>query len=130
MNTQIKNITASLSIQAELMYNRLKHHLLFIALLLTWCFSPLWLHQIDQTAGNIDQSIWLLIILSLISFLLLTALSWWLIQRFWLLAGLPSLSTMVSHFNTLLLWQQLGYYWASFALLLFAAVACLGAICH
>lgn len=103
--------------------------LLFLFLLLLWGSSHLWLHRIDETAAGVDQSIWLLIILSLSTFLLLSALCWWLLQRFWLSAGLPPLKIMVSQFDTLSLWQQLGFYLASFSLLLVAASVCLNAIC-
>jgi hypothetical protein len=41
---------------------------------------------------------------------------------------LPTLGYMVSQFKQLLLWQQLGFYWASFALLLWAAVGVLSAV--
>ncbi|MDO7744093.1 MAG: hypothetical protein MUP99_09975, partial [Pedobacter sp.] len=87
------------------------------------------LHHIDETAAGVDQSIWLLIILSLYTFQLISALCWWLLQRFWLSAGLPPLKIMVSQFDTLSLWQQLGFYLASFSLLLVAASVCLNAIC-
>lgn len=50
-------------------FNGLKYHLLFLILLFLWCFAPPWLRVFDETAGNIDQSIWLLVLLSLISFL-------------------------------------------------------------
>lgn len=110
-------------------FKELKQHFLFLFLLLLWCFAPPLLHSIDETAGTIDQSIWLLILLSLISFLLVTSLCWWLLQRFWSTLGLPLLSDMVSQFKTLPSWQQLGFYWASFALLLVAASVCLSAIC-
>jgi len=103
--------------------------IVFLLLLATWFFAPGWLRRIDGTAGSVDQSIWLLIVLSLISFLLITSLCWWLLQRFWLMAGLPPISTMVLHFNTLQLWQQLGLYLLSFALLLLAATGSLAAIC-
>ena len=103
--------------------------LLFLFLLLLWGSSHLWLHRIDETAAGIDQSIWLLIILSLSTFLLLSALCWWLLQRFWLSAGLPPLKIMVLQFDTLSLWQQLGFYLASFSLLLVVASVCLNAIC-
>ena len=103
--------------------------LLFICLLLIWCFAPLLLHQLDQTVGNVDQSVWLLVLLSMISFLLMCAVSWWLVKQFWLAMGLPHINTMVSQFKKLALWQQLSFLWASFALLLLAAVGCLVAIC-
>jgi hypothetical protein len=101
----------------------------FFLLLVLWFYGPLLLHRIDGTAGSVDQGIWLLIILSLISFMLITALCWWLLQRFWLMTGLPPLRKLVLRFNTLLLWQQLGFYWLSFVSLLLAAMASLIAIC-
>lgn len=128
MNTEIMKLPA-IAFHAVSIFNGLKHHLLFLFLLFLWCFAPPWLRVFDETAGNIDQSIWLLVLLSLISFLLVVGLCWWLLQRVWQLIGLPLFSDMVSQFNTLLLWQQLSFYWASFALLLLAASVCLAAIC-
>jgi len=101
----------------------------FLLLLVTWFFAPGWLRHIDGTAGSIDQSIWLLVVLSLISFMLITALCWWLLQRFWLMSGLPPVEKMVLHFNTLETWQQIGLYWLSFVSLLLAAMGSLVAIC-
>ena len=103
--------------------------LLFAGLLVLWTTASKWLHHIDGTAAGVDQSIWLLVILSMIVFLLLTALCWWLVHCFWIVAGLPPLSNMVSQFHTLKLCQQLGFYWACFAALLLAASLCLGGIC-
>lgn len=103
--------------------------LLFIALLVLWIFSPVWLSHMGATAAGIDQSIWLLIILSLTTFLMISALCWWLLQLFWLIAGLTPLKIMVSQFHTLSLWQQLSFYLASFSLLLVVASLCLSAIC-
>jgi hypothetical protein len=101
----------------------------FLLLLVTWFFAPGWLRHIDGTTGSVDQSIWLLIVLGLITFMLVTALCWWLLQRFWLMSGLPPIGTMVLQFNTLQLWQQLGLYLLSFAILLLAALGSLMAIC-
>lgn len=103
--------------------------ILMIILLLIWLFGPVVLQRLDQAAGNIDQSIWLLVVLSLISFLLILGICWRLLQHYWTKAGLPAFNQMVLQFNTLLLWQQLSFYWASFALLLLAAIVCLAAIC-
>ncbi|MCX2483749.1 hypothetical protein [Pedobacter sp. MR2016-24] len=97
-------------------------------LLLLWWRLPAMLQNADGTTGSIDQSIWILIILALISFLLVTALCWWLLQYSWQSLGLPEIQTMVSQFNTLALWQQLSFFWASLALLLGAAVCSLNAI--
>ena len=104
-------------------------HLLFIALLLHWFFFPEVIHYSDPTAGMVDQGIWMLVIISLICFLLITGLCWWLLKRFWISLDLPSLQLLVSHFKSLELWQQLGFLWASFALLILAAVGSLMAIC-
>ena len=103
--------------------------ILFVVLLLLWTTASKWLHHVDGTAAGVDQSIWLLVILSMLAFLLMASLCKWLLDRFWILAGLPPLSIMVSQFHTLNLCQQLGFYWACFAALLLAASICLGGIC-
>ena len=101
--------------------------LLITVLVLTWFFMPLLLRRIDPTTGSIDQSIWLLILLSVICFVLMTAISWWVLKQSWSLLGLPPFNKMVSQFNTLQVWQQLSFYWVSFFLLLLAALGCLSA---
>lgn len=103
--------------------------LIFGILMALWLVIPKMIRFYDQTAGIVDPGIWILILLSLISFMLVAALSWWLLNRFWVSLGLPALNTMVLQFNTLALWQQLGFFWLSFALLLLAAVLCLIGIC-
>ncbi|WP_442587776.1 hypothetical protein ACSBL2_17160 [Pedobacter sp. AW31-3R] len=102
---------------------------LFVSLMILWFYMPLLLNGIDKTAGGVDQGIWLVILISLISFLMVCALCWWLLQRFWMILQLPSLELMVSKFKYLPLWQQLIFFYASFALLLLAALGCLIAIC-
>ncbi|MBB5438523.1 vacuolar-type H+-ATPase subunit I/STV1 [Pedobacter sp. AK017] len=97
-------------------------------LLLLWPLVRQLLMHSDPTAGYIDQSIWLLVLFSMICFMLVTGLCWWLLQRFWLSLGLPALGDMVEQFNSLVLWQKLVFYWASFGLLLLAAVGALAAI--
>lgn len=93
-----------------------------LMMLFAWFALPKMMHSGDVTTGYIDQSIWLLILLSLISFLLTVGLCWWVLQRFWLNTGLPGLNSMVLNFRDLELWQQLGFYFACFAVLLLAAV--------
>lgn len=102
---------------------------LLLVLLLIWGLAPGLIRLADATAGNIDQSIWLLVLLSMISFILLAGLSWWMLQRFWLSIGLPSIPFMVSQFHTLSLWQQICLFWASFALLLLVSMGLLFALC-
>jgi len=106
-----------------------KIFLLICGLLLLWQFAPPLIFGIDSTAGNIDPSIWLLILLGLIAFLLLSTLSWILLKWFWKGLGLPSPCHMVKLFKSLEIWQQLSFFWASFALLLLAGAMCLIAIC-
>lgn len=107
----------------------LEIYLLQALLFLFWLVLPVLLRNADATVGSIDQSIWLLILLALICFLLMLGFCWWLLARFWRAMGLPRFNDMVSHFKDLALWQQLGFYYAAFAVLLLAGVGCLAAIC-
>lgn len=102
--------------------------LIGLIMLLAWFILPKLIASSDATAGYIDQSIWLLVLLSLMSFLLTVALCWWLLQRFWLGMGLPGLNSMVLNFQDLRLWEQLGFYFACFAVLLLAAVGTIAGI--
>lgn len=102
--------------------------LLLGLLLLLWPIAQRLVMQSDPTIGFVDPNIWLLLLLSLITFLGMTGLCWWLLQQFWTSMGLPGPGNMVLHFKALSLWQQLGFYWASFGLLLLAAVGVLSAI--
>ncbi len=104
-------------------------YFVFAVFLFLWLLLPDWIHRYDRTSASIDPAIWLLILLALLVFLMAVALNWWLLQRFWFFLGLPALGLMVSQFKSLELWQQLGFYWASFALLLLVSTMCLMAIC-
>lgn len=101
---------------------------LLLFLVLLWPVAQLMVIPPDPTIGFIDPNIWLLLLLSLITFVVTTGICWWLLQRFWMSLGLPHFGNMVLHFKVLSLWQQLGFYWASFGLLLLAAVGVLSAI--
>lgn len=114
---------------AGTLFMKLEPVMVLLVLFTVWCLAPGWLQRVDGTVGSIDQSIWLLVVLSMICFLLIIALAWWLLNRFILVSALPAFGTLVSQFNTLSLWQQLSFYWASFALLLLAALLSLVAIC-
>lgn len=102
---------------------------LFVVMVLMWPLAQGWIISADVTAGYIDPGIWLLVLLSLISFLLVVGLSLWLLQRLWLGLGFPIIEVMVLQFKSLDSWKQLSFYWASFVSLLFTAVGCLIAIC-
>ncbi len=103
-------------------------HLFFGLLPLLWFAMPHFIGLFDPSAGAIDPGIWQLILLSLICFLLVMALCWWLFKQFWQHLGLPPIEDMVLQFYTLASWQQQKLYWASFALLLFVAIGVLSAV--
>lgn len=87
-----------------------------------------WINKVDPTSGYIDPSILVLFLLSLIIYLIMIGLSIWLFSRILSIFNLPRVGSMVSQFKTLSVCQQLGFYWASFALLLFAGVMCVMAV--
>jgi hypothetical protein len=102
--------------------------LLFVLLLFTWFVVPPLLQGNNPRVGMVDQEMWVLLIFSMIGFLMICGISWWIVKHFWLLLGLPDLKEMVSQFNTLKLWQQLSFFLASFVSLLLAALGCLAAV--
>ncbi len=102
---------------------------LLVMMLLLWPLVQRVVQFNDVTVGYIDPNIWLLILLSFIAFLMMVGVVWWLLQRYWVTFGLPAVRNMVSQFNGLELWQQLGFFYLWFALLLMAGVGCLIAIC-
>ena len=59
------------------------------------------LQYLLPTMGLLDPSIWQLLLLSILSFLGLSALTWWLLQRAWVSLGLPKIQSMVLQFNKL-----------------------------
>ena len=82
----------------------------------------------DPTIGFVDPNIWLLLLFSLISFVVVLVLSWWLLKSGWQLLQLPGISQLVSQFKTLASWQQLSFFLASFALLLLVALGIFSAV--
>ena len=82
----------------------------------------------DPTIGFVDPNIWLLLLFSLISFVVVLVLSWWLLKSGWQLLKLPAISQLVSQFKTLASWQQLSFFLASFALLLLVALGIFSAV--
>ncbi|WP_285054547.1 hypothetical protein [Pedobacter ginsengisoli] len=104
-----------------------KEHRLMLSLMALWSVVTEFFSSPEISTG-INQSVPIMIVLSLISFLALVHLCWWLLQRFWLSVGLPGLSSMVLQFSSLELWKQLGFFWLSFALLLLTGLGCLVAI--
>jgi hypothetical protein len=103
--------------------------LLFSLLLSFWVLGNRWMQQNYPLGGSLDPNIWLLILLSIICFLSITVLCWFILQRTWLGLGLPEPSLLLSQFKSLALWQQLAFYCFFFALFLCTAIGCLIAIC-
>ena len=104
-------------------------HLVMPLLLLGLWFSlPKIIGYLEPTAGLLDAGVVQVILLSFTCYFILLIFCWLLLNRFWRLAGLTQTKQMVSQFQTLMTWQQLGFYWASFALLLLAGVGCLAAV--
>lgn len=119
----------NLSTSRKMGYEVLKVALLFVILWLLWPLAQQLVLSYDGTAGYISPgNIVLLLLISVGCFLVMVAISVWLLQRFLVAMSLPGIAIMVLQFRKLELWQQLGFYWASFFLLLLAAAACLLAI--
>ena len=104
--------------------------LLFVALTITllWLILPQLLTINNSTVGLLDGAIWQLLLFSLISFMMLFSfiilLFRWLVMQL----ALPPIHLMVLQFRNLTTWQQYVFYWASFALFLLSAIACLAAV--
>ncbi|MEJ7559337.1 MAG: hypothetical protein WKF66_13585 [Pedobacter sp.] len=106
----------------------MEKYLVGIIGILSWITLQRVIQSGDVSVAVIDQSIWLLVLLSLICFVAVTGISYWMLKRFAVVMGLPTVGNLIVQFNSLELWQQLGFYWASFALLLLAGVGSLSAI--
>lgn len=106
----------------------IKMVLLFAVLIVGWPSAQRLVLSMDVTAGYVDTGILVLVVLALLCFLVLVGLSWWLLQRFWVMKALPGFWYMVLQFRDLDLWQQFVFYFACYALLLLAGVGCLIAV--
>jgi len=111
-----------------LSWKGMEKYLVGIILVLSWITLQRLIQSGDVSVAIIDPSIWLLVLLSLICFVTVTGISFWMLKRFAVVMGLPTVGNLIVHFNSLEIWQQLGFYWASFALLLLAGVGSLSAI--
>jgi len=99
-----------------------------LALLSVWYAFPTLISYLTPTAGLLDGGVIQIILLGFTCYLLLLLFCWWFLNYCWQLVGLTQAKMMVSQFQTLTTWQQLGFYWASFALLLLAGVGALAAV--
>ena len=119
----------NLLIPGEMISRRsIEQYLVGITLFLAWFTAQRIMQANDITVGVVDPSIWMLVLMSLICFVTLSGISYWLLKRFAAVMGMPTVGILVGHFNALEIWQQLSFYWASFALLLLAGVGSLSAI--
>ena len=106
-----------------------KGPLVFSIILLLYLGIRTALEYTDPVAVNALESTWLLIATSMLTFLVLLTLCWWLLRQSVLVLGLPEIMDLTYDFQDLKLWQQLGFYLVLFTLLLLAALVCLVAIC-
>ena len=108
-----------------------KYHYIIIAMLmliLVYQLIPTVLSHFEPGTAVLDGAIWQLLAFSFITFLSILIISWYLLHFVWNRLSLPGSVFMVSQFKTLSPWQQLSFYYASFALLILAAVGCLVAV--
>ncbi len=105
----------------------LKAILLLVILVLLWPIVQYVVLNNDVTAGYVDPSILVLIVMALICFVGILILSWYLLRWFWMSIGLRRLDNMVLRFEELALWVQLGFYFVCYALLVLAGLGCLAA---
>ncbi|HKG07219.1 MAG TPA: hypothetical protein VKB19_12205 [Pedobacter sp.] len=120
-------LTGSLFYLLRVLNEVRKEHRLMGVLMLLWSLITAFFSNPEMSAG-INESVPLMVVLSLICFMMLVHLCWWLLNRFWLRVGLPGLGCMVILFGGLTSWQQVVLYWGSFALLLLSAIGCLAAV--
>ncbi|RYD92569.1 MAG: hypothetical protein EOP54_20610 [Sphingobacteriales bacterium] len=105
-----------------------KSMILAVLLAVGWYILPLILTIVDWQVGLLDPGVWQLLLFSIITFTVMLALCILLFKWCLSASGFPAFQTLVSQFKNLALWQQFVCYWASFALLLLAALLSLLAI--
>lgn len=104
-----------------------KEHRLMLVLLALWGIVTNLFSSPEMSAG-INQSVPIMIVIALITFLILLYLCWWLLDRYWQRVGLPGIEILVLQFKRIRAWEQLGFYWLCFALLLLAGLGCLAVV--
>lgn len=104
-----------------------KEHRLVLVLMLLWAAVTHLMSSPEMSSG-INQSVPIMIVISLITFLVLLYVSWWLLERFWQRVGLPEIGSIVLQYKEMNTWHQLGFYFLSFALLVLIALGCLAAV--
>jgi hypothetical protein len=120
--------TIAIEVNEKKIWEPLKPLLVLVILVLLWPLIQTLLSRIDPTIGYVDPSIAMMVMLGLICFIGIVGLSGWLLQKAIISLGLPVIGNMVSQFNTMAIWHQVGFYYVSYALLLLAGVGCLVAV--
>ena len=103
--------------------------LMALALCAGWKMMQQMSWNTDLTMGYVDPSIWLLVLIALICYIIMIGLSAWIMIRLWTIVGLPAPQKIISQFNYLESCQKLKFLLAAYALLLLSGVGCLLAIC-
>ena len=71
-----------------------KEHRLMAVLLLLWSIITN-VFSIPEISTGINMSVPIMIVISMIAFLILLYLSWWLLERLWQRVGLPAIGSLV-----------------------------------
>ncbi|WP_156166743.1 hypothetical protein [Pedobacter sp. BMA] len=99
-----------------------------LLLILAYQLAPLFAGFFNNTTAVLDAAVWQLLLFSILTFMALLTISWFLLYASWSTLGLPNIHFMVLQFKDLSSWKQLSFYYACFALLFLGAVACVAAI--
>jgi hypothetical protein len=110
-------------------WESIKIILMALALCVGWKVMQQTSWNSDLTMGYIDPSIWVLVLIALICYIVMIGLSAWIMIRLWTIVGLPAPQKIISQFNYLESCQKLKFLLAAYALLLLSGVGCLVAIC-
>ncbi|TKC06174.1 hypothetical protein [Pedobacter frigoris] len=102
-----------------------KEHAMVGVLLMVLMGMHGWFDDEAGTVAFIVKSTMPLLLMNLTSFMVIVALCWWLLQRAWVAMGLPEFENMVLQFKEMNICRQLGFYFASFVLLVWAVVSLL-----
>jgi hypothetical protein len=108
------------------MHAKKEHHLMGV-LLVIWVIISL-LFSSPELSSGINQSVPLMVVLALITYLILMEMSLWLLNSFLIRMGCPPIDKIVLKFKDLEEWKQLIFLWACYALVLLAGAVCLAAI--
>jgi hypothetical protein len=110
-------------------WESIKIILMALALCAGWKIMQQTSWNSDLTMGYVDPSIWILMLIALICYIVMIGLSAWIMIRLWTIVGLPAPQKIISQFNYLESCQKLKFLLAAYALLLLSGVGCLVAIC-